>query len=72
MDFTITFNTNDINMIDLVLSNNFEYLIQETKGTPQDRELLDKWLQILNKIEIPMKEKGLLDTTTEEYYKGGE
>ena len=72
MDFTITFNTNDINMIDLVLSDNFEYLMQENKGTPQDRELLDRWLQILNKIEIPMKEKGLLYTTTEEYYKGGE
>ena len=66
--FTYTFNKNEINLIQLVLSNNVDYLIQEYKGNEQDKELIEKWLNILDKIETPMKEKNMLWQTTKEFY----
>jgi hypothetical protein len=72
-EFTLTLNKTDMNMIQMVLSNNFDYLLQEYQGTEQDKELLKKWLDILDKIEIPMKKADMLWDTTREYYtKGGE
>jgi hypothetical protein len=66
--FTYTFDKNEINLIQLVLSNNVDYLMQEYKGNVQDKELIEKWLNILDKIETPMKEKNMLWQTTKEYY----
>ena len=66
--FTYTFDKNEINLIQLVLSNNIDYLIQEYKGNEQDKELIEKWLNILDKIEMPMIEKNMLWQTTKEFY----
>ena len=66
--FTYTFDKNEINLIQLVLSNNVDYLMQEYKGNEQDKELIEKWLNILDKIETPMKEKNMLWQTTKEFY----
>ena len=66
--FIYTFNKNEINLIQLVLSNNVDYLIQEYKGDKQDKKLIEKWLNILDKIETPMIEKNMLWQTTKEFY----
>ena len=67
-NFTYTFDKSEISLIQLVLSNNIDYLVQEYNGNKQDKELIEKWLNILDKIEIPMIKKDMLWQTTKEFY----